>query len=220
MSDKIEVGQAMLDNNEVTITEIKAGWATYTNEDSTVGKARVGKFESIIGEDDNLTPTAEEQAAMDAEGGVKRDENGNEIQSKPKGEKDRADRLLNPDHDRYTRGLGETASGNETYDIADKVAEDLRGMNVAELYTTLVDQVIEVHEANPKSKLLSNLVKKAAKKNIVIDPGKQSGMAKRFDELYGHLNVGMIRMNVGNRIRSLRADMTPAPTTTKQAKAS
>lgn len=75
--------------------------------------------------------------------------------------------------DGYVRGLGRTASGKPTLDVADQVADMLRGLTVEEV-----------------AKLTKTKLKALTGEDF--DP-----IAK-----YGHLNPGQIRMNCGNRLRA------------------
>lgn len=74
----------------------------------------------------------------------------------------------------YIRGLGRTTSGKPTLDVADAVADALRGKSAED-------------------------VAKAARAAITKVTGADPGdlLAK-----YAHLNPGQIRMNCGNRLRA------------------
>jgi hypothetical protein len=82
---------------------------------------------------------------------------------------------LYPKMENYVKGLGSTPSGRSTIDINDDVAEQLRGMNFKEA-------------ANCVAKAMTELGEKTTAKELV--------------EKYDHLNPGMQRMNLGNRLRS------------------
>jgi len=82
---------------------------------------------------------------------------------------------LYPKMENYTKGLGSTPSGRDTIDINDDVAEQLRGMNFKEA-------------ASAVAKAMSDMGEKTTAKELV--------------EKYDHLNPGMQRMNLGNRLRS------------------
>lgn len=73
----------------------------------------------------------------------------------------------------YVRGAAKTVSGNKTHDSGDKVAVDLRGLPVDDVYRQAAEAT-----------------------------GETVGALKAK---YGHLNVGMQRMNLGNRIRGAQA---------------
>jgi len=75
----------------------------------------------------------------------------------------------------YVKGLGSTPSGRDTIDINDNVAEQLRGMNFKEA-------------ASAVAKSMTDMGEKTTAKELV--------------EKYDHLNPGMQRMNLGNRLRS------------------
>lgn len=78
--------------------------------------------------------------------------------------------LIDPDMDRYTTTSEiPTTSGRPSVDIADEVAQLLRGKSLKEVYSIAAQKTDE------------SVAKLKAK--------------------YGHLNPGMQRMNLGNRIR-------------------
>lgn len=82
--------------------------------------------------------------------------------------------ILEPNMSKYVRGLGVTVHGNRTIDINDKVAQQLRGTDVKEMYQIAAKALGET--------------------------------ARTLQKQYGHLNIGMQRMNLGNRMRkALRA---------------
>lgn len=83
------------------------------------------------------------------------------------------------DPSRYVRGLGETASGNSTYDINDDVAQVLRGKTLDQQYEET-----------------ARLIKKAG-----LEEGTMANIAKALRKRYSKLNPGMQRMNLGNRAR-------------------
>lgn len=82
---------------------------------------------------------------------------------------------LHPDHSRYTKHKDvRTASGRAAYDNSDDVADELRGMELEDVY---------------------ELVGKAATK-----AGRDIDLRAK----YAHLNLGMQRMNLGNVLRAIR----------------
>jgi len=81
---------------------------------------------------------------------------------------------LTPDHNRYVRGLASTASGRDSYDIADEVANNLRGMDINSVFVAVADQLTKLGEPVSKSELKTR---------------------------WGKLNPGMQRMNAGNVLR-------------------
>lgn len=77
-------------------------------------------------------------------------------------------------------GKQKTASGNQTIDCGDKLADQLRGMDLDAVYDKAV-------------KVLNTALEEGEKPHT-----KQSLVAK-----YKGLNVGMQRMNLGNRMRAI-----------------
>jgi hypothetical protein len=83
---------------------------------------------------------------------------------------------LHPNMENYVKGLGSTPSGRDTIDIDDDVAQQLRGMD------------------------FETAAKAVAK--AVTDLGEKT-TAKELMEKYEHLNPGMQRMNLGNKLRGV-----------------
>lgn len=97
---------------------------------------------------------------------------------------------LYPNLDDYIKGLGVTASGNDTIDINDGVAFALRGLDLERLYPT----VVLILETLPKNKWFS---RKMGKNHEAF-----TGTTEEFFKAkYEHLNEGMQRMNLGNVLR-------------------
>lgn len=95
-----------------------------------------------------------------------------------------ADTKLKPKLDKYKVGLSRTASGRQTVDIDDPVAALLRGMEIEDVYST-VSQVLSDWG-------VETFGRGAKKSGILI---------RDLTARYGHLNVGMQRMNLGNLLR-------------------
>jgi len=88
---------------------------------------------------------------------------------------DEDDRVrLYPKMENYVKGLGSTPSGRSTIDIDDDVAEQLRGMNFETAAKAVAKEMVALGEKTTAGEL----------------------MAK-----YEHLNPGMQRMNLGNKLR-------------------
>lgn len=85
---------------------------------------------------------------------------------------------VRPDHTRYTNHREvKTASGRNCYDISDRVADLLRGLIIEDVYESVALNLAEI-------------LKDGA-------PTVEQLRAK-----YGHLNLGMQRMNLGNILRA------------------
>lgn len=88
-------------------------------------------------------------------------------------------KMVNPDLSHYVKHEIKTASGRASFDIDDEAASILRGEDVSDCYF-----VVAKHIAKQESRDVDRV--EAELKNK-----------------YGHLNVGMQRMNLGNRLRKL-----------------
>jgi len=103
---------------------------------------------------------------------------------------------LFPDHERYVRGLDVTASGRDTYDIADETADTLRGLSEAEVLSTTAKELAGMTIEIGLSVKMSRQFKKS--KYDWTPVGIQNWLFERYDGR----NPGMVRMNCGNLLRS------------------
>lgn len=86
--------------------------------------------------------------------------------------------VLHFDLSRYASGLAKTPSGRNTIDTGDYVAALLRGLSIDALYA------------------------EAARFMRCYD-GDEAATEEQLRARYGHLNIGMQRMNLGNRMRGV-----------------
>jgi DNA-directed RNA polymerase subunit RPC12/RpoP len=100
----------------------------------------------------------------------------------------------------YVTGLDVTASGRDTIDIADAIADSLRGMNVEDAMMEAAAQIVSL----PGDARFS----KANKRQFIAfckEAGRHDSDADAVINFligkYGNLNNGMIRMNLGNLVR-------------------
>lgn len=77
-------------------------------------------------------------------------------------------------------GDAKTAAGNKTIDCGDKLADKLRGKTLDEVYSMAVDVL-----------------------NKALEEGEKPHTVKSLKAKYEKLNVGMQRMNLGNRMRAI-----------------
>lgn len=145
--------EALYQGKTVDIVEVKGGWTTIL-DGMTVIKVRNGELSP-------LKAVEPAKPAKPAKAAVESDE----------GEGDDVDaRLIKADLTRYvTTPEVKTASGRVALDNADRVAIELRGLDLSEVYRTVAN-VLGVTQVSLKDR-------------------------------YGHLNAGMQRMNLGNRLR-------------------
>jgi hypothetical protein len=96
---------------------------------------------------------------------------------------------IRPDWSRYTRHTGiTTQSGKTVIDINDYVAGILRGLNLDDAYGTVARYIRAINETATDAKDLETL--------DTVD---------KLRAKYGHLNPGMQRMNLGNKLRGAMA---------------
>lgn len=109
------------------------------------------------------------------------------VSSKPK---------LEPKLERYVVGKGTTASGRQTIDRDDYVAIILRGMSLDDIYAYVVNVMVELN------------IEFIGTGSRRMETGEADFRAR-----YGHLNLGMQRMNLGNVLRGVmgRTGLTKLP---------
>lgn len=96
---------------------------------------------------------------------------------------------IRPDWSRYTRHTGiTTQSGKTVIDINDHVAGILRGLHLDDAYDTVARYIRKINETAIDAKSLETL--------DTVD---------KLQAKYGHLNPGMQRMNLGNKLRGAMA---------------
>lgn len=103
---------------------------------------------------------------------------------------------LFPDHERYVRGLDVTASGRDTYDIADETADALRGLDEGEVLRTVAKALAQMPIEHGLSVKLGRQFKKQA------GEWEWVSIQNWLFERYEGRNPGMVRMNCGNILRS------------------
>jgi len=101
-----------------------------------------------------------------------------------------------PDHSRYVRGLAVTASGRDTYDIADATADSLRGMGAGEVVDATAAALAQMPIEIGLSVKLGRQFKAAG------FGWTEEGIGSWLDARYEGRNPGMIRMNCGNILRN------------------
>ena len=101
-----------------------------------------------------------------------------------------------PDHSRYIRGLAETASGRDTYDIGDLTADALRGMDEDEVISATAKALSQL----PIEIGLSVKIGRQFKKSEYT--WTTNGIKGWISARYDGRNPGMVRMNCGNILRS------------------
>jgi hypothetical protein len=200
---------------QIEIVSVNGGWTTIRLPDGDEQKVRNKSVKPLLS--DLVNQVSETRQALDRA----KAHNKTKVAKKPAKRKPKEETSeeegprrvkLTPDHTRYKRGLGQTASGNDTYDIDDSTAKDLRGSTVDDLLDALAEKVVLVARVVPKARCLQRLHRGLQK----FDPGIEFGSVKKLrTALGGHyegLNPGMVRMNVGNRLRALESEWRGAAT--------
>jgi hypothetical protein len=103
---------------------------------------------------------------------------------------------LFPDFSHYVRGLDTTASGRDTFDIADATADDLRGLNEREVVEATARALAQLPITVGLSTKLGWQFKAAG------FAWSQDGIENWLDARYEGRNPGMVRMNCGNILRA------------------
>ena len=99
---------------------------------------------------------------------------------------------LHPKMDNYVKGLGETPSKRDTIDIDDLVAQTLRGKMLEEVYVIVSEVMVG-----------KNVIPWKGTNDDKIDASEATAedISNYLMEKYSNLNLGMQRMNLGNRLR-------------------
>ena len=97
---------------------------------------------------------------------------------------------LHPDLSKYVTGLDATASGRDTVDINDEVANMLRGMDLNSLYDFICDKLNDLY---PEAMFSKAMMKDFTESSLSCSEFLQDRYAER--------NPGMQRMNLGNLLR-------------------
>lgn len=164
MSSKIYI-----DGNVVgELVSEKSGWVTYVDDSGTQRKIRKGKVR-IEGQEDNVSSKP------------KKARKGKAAKGEPKVQGVRKCKEATFTHfAEYVKH--KTPSGANSYDNGDKVAAQLRELELDEVY---------------------RVVARAQKEAGVADTigAAEAALRKRYEKL----NKGMQRMNLGNRLRALAA---------------
>jgi hypothetical protein len=157
----------------VEVIDYKRGWYTCETEDGTVVKSRAKDLEEIKEE-----AQVEEAQVEETEEGTQGYVQAGKVKYKKAG---------------YKRGLAATPCGAPTLDIADEVADLLRGLTVEEAFTAAARRLAELK--GPK--VLSRAMQKAFEGEWT-EKDIETFLVRR----YCHSNNGMIRMNLGNVLRA------------------
>ena len=100
---------------------------------------------------------------------------------------------LHSDRERYIRGLDTTASGNDTYDIDDDIADMLRGLPIEDVFSVAATFLYG---------LGVNCMSKPWKREFGDSPWEIENIAEAISASQIGKNLGMQRMNVGNLCRN------------------
>ena len=194
-------GKLTATGETVEILNVERGWTTYKDSTGVDAKVRNSGIVLLDGEGAVQNPEAHGGKAPKAK------KPGKKAAKAPakRNRKDPVDGVrLKPDMKRYVVGLGTTAGGRSTVDINDKPAEEMRGATVEEVAEGVAEEFIRVYKASPKAPCVKSLLR-------LIGAGEgdklnKTGVAEALLSAYDGLNLGMRRMNLGNRYRALLAE--------------
>ncbi len=188
-------GIYVIDNSPVEIVSVTGGWTTYKDAQGATKKAR----NSLIKPADAPAPAKAEKA----EPKVAPIKPARKVAKTESGEEVTIQpALVQPDYTRYTKHDVKSPSGRKALDINDSAAALLRGHDISDCYFIVA--------------------KNMAKLDKSLDA---EVVEKELTKQYQHLNIGMQRMNLGNRLRkamgtygNLNAHKTPRIAKPKAAK--
>ncbi|TXG97765.1 MAG: hypothetical protein E6R08_06500 [Nevskiaceae bacterium] len=174
----------------VEVITVNGGWTKYRNIEGNTAKIRNGQlreateaeikaFKSI---NHKNVPAAEPAKEPKAANPPKKDRPGQavDLQASADGENSaKPTGLVNPDYAKYKKHDVKSPSGRRALDIDDKAAEALRGQDISDCYFIVAKHLAAVDgETRTTDVIEAELIAK-----------------------YQKLNVGMQRMNLGNRLR-------------------
>lgn len=164
-------GIYIIDNSPVEIVSVTGGWTTYKDADGATKKAR----NSLIKPTDAPVPAPAKADKTEA----KPIKPARKVAKTESGEEVTVSpALVQPDYTRYTKHEVKSPSGRKALDINDSAAALLRGHDISDCYFIVA--------------------KNMAKLDKTLDP---EVVEKELTKQYKHLNIGMQRMNLGNRLR-------------------
>jgi len=110
---------------------------------------------------------------------------------------------LHPKKTNYVIGLDATASGRDTMDINDEIANLLRGKPIEDVYQKVASELMQLPKGTWFSKAnvkeFGMFSSSDYDPNVLLD-AEEFLVAFLFNK-FGHLNLGMQRMNLGNTLR-------------------
>lgn len=178
-------------NEVVEIVSITGGWTTYKNKDGETKKARNSLITAMTADEvaahaekhpaaksstTKLTGTPAEKPAKPAKA-IKPKRKTRTLEATGE-EVTVNEALVQPDYTRYTKHEVKSPSGRKALDINDAAAALLRGHDISDCYFIV---------AKNMAKLDTSINADAMEKELIAQ--------------YEHLNIGMQRMNLGNRLR-------------------
>lgn len=108
---------------------------------------------------------------------------------------------LNPNMENYVVGLDATESGRDTVDIDDYVAKTLRGMNAIDAQTKVVDIFLVDIATDKRFNKKDSEAFETFVESLDEEYDARATLEEFLTNKYGHLNMGMHRMCLGNLLR-------------------
>lgn len=177
----------------VEFVSTNGGWTTVKFDDGKEQKVRNGQLRPATPEEIAAhkpfkaakTPRPELKAppAKEPKKRIKMPETGDAMEGDGRDDETNAHKTVDPDYTRYTKHDVKSPSGRKALDISDAAADLLRGQDISDCYF-----IVAKHIAAASGGKRANDVD-------VIE--------KELTAKYQHLNIGMQRMNLGNRLRKL-----------------
>lgn len=109
------------------------------------------------------------------------------------------DKLVKPDYGRYVKHDTKSPSGRKALDIGDEAAAILRGQAIEDCYFIVAKNLAKANNGS-------------------TDEADVAKIEAELKDKYKHLNVGMQRMNLGNRLRKAMGTYGNLNAHTKQRK--
>lgn len=175
---------AKFNGSPVSIIGVNLGWATVLDEKGEERKVRVSKLEveqpeKLAGMQAAPVRAVKAKAPAKKATAPAKKATAKKAAAKKATAKSDSGRLVNPDMSRYSKYDVKTESGTNCIDVGDAAAAKLRGKTLAEQFDIVAAALTKA--------------------------GKDTS-ARKLREKYTHLNVGMVRMNLGNLLRGVMKD--------------
>lgn len=200
-----------LNNSGAIVTFVSAtgGWTTYLDSDGNVKKIRNSGIRDLTENEQKMfggKPAAVPKAPKVKANKPAAAPKPAKVQSVKRAAEEGGDhttpiaqKLVQPDYGRYVKHDTKSPSGRKALDIGDEAAAILRGQAIEDCYFIVAKNLAKANNGS-------------------TDEAEVATIEAELKDKYKHLNVGMQRMNLGNRLRKAMGTYGNLNAHTKQRK--